>query len=941
MADYKDTLNLPQTAFPMKANLAQREPGILARWQEMDLYQRMRAVDAGRPKFILHDGPPYANGEIHIGHAVNKTLKDIILKSKTLSGFNCPYVPGWDCHGLPVELNVEKKIGKANVDVSPEVFRKACREYAQSQVEKQREDFIRLGVIADWNHPYLTMSHEYEAGIIRSVAQIVRNGHLYKGYKPVYWCPECASALAEAEVEYKDKMSPAIDVAFPVKDEADFLKRFADLPDKGTGDLAAVIWTTTPWTLPANYGVAAHPQMDYVLVQCEINQQARRLLLAEALVGDAMQRYGVTDYHVLGRCKGQDLERVLLRHPFYDRDSLLVLGEHVTIDAGTGLVHTAPAHGMDDYFVGKTYDLPVTHDVGPNGVFAKDMPLFGGISIWKANDQIIEKLRENNVLLHFEKLNHSYPHCWRHKTPVIFRATPQWFIGMEQKDLRGQALKAISEVQWIPDWGQARINGMISQRPDWCISRQRTWSTPLALFVHKDTGELHPRTPELMEQVADLVQEHGMEIWYSLDPAILLNEDADNYIAIKDGLDVWLDSGSSHACVLRTRHDLQWPADLYLEGSDQHRGWFQSSLLTSVAMYGSAPYKTVLTHGFTVDSEGRKMSKSLGNIIAPQKVINQMGADVLRLWVSSCDYPLEQHVSDEILQRAAEAYRRLRNTTRFLLANLAGFDPEQHLLAHEHLLALDQWLIHRAHSLQQQIIEAYDNYQFHVIYQQLHNFCTVDLGGFYLDIIKDRQYTLPTDSRARRSAQTAMFHVAHALVRWMAPILSFTAEEIWTYLPGAHEDSVFLTTWYTELAPLNDQHTMNNAFWDKIIAVREVVNKALEQVRTAGRIGANLEAEVTLYTDGELLTALTQLGEELRFVFITSGAKVLPLASKDANAQASEIENVWISITPSTHTKCIRCWHRVADVGQHSAHPEICGRCITNIEGTGEERLYA
>lgn len=941
MADYKDTLNLPQTDFPMKANLAQREPAILARWQELNLYQRMRVVGAGRPKFILHDGPPYANGEIHIGHAVNKTLKDIIIKSKTLSGFDAPYVPGWDCHGLPIELNVEKKIGKANVDVSADVFRQACREYAQSQVEKQHEDFKRLGVIGDWDHPYLTMSYEYEAGIIRALAQIVRNGHLFKGYKPVYWCTECASALAEAEVEYKDKMSPAIDVAFPVKDEAAFLAKFTELHQPGTGAIAVVIWTTTPWTLPANYGVSVHPQVDYVLVQCEMEGKPRRLVLAEALLGAAMQRYGVADYHVLGRTTGQNLERLVVQHPFYARESLLILGEHVTTDAGTGLVHTAPAHGTDDYYVGQIYGLPIAHDVGPNGVFAKDMPLFGGQSIWKANEPIIEKLRENACLLHAEKINHSYPHCWRHKTPVIFRATPQWFISMEQNHLRSQALDAIKEVKWVPDWGQARIHGMIAQRPDWCISRQRSWSTPLTLFVHKETGELHPRTPEIMEQVANLVQEHGMEIWYNLDPVVLLHDEAENYLAIKDGLDVWLDSGASHTCVLRARTGLQWPADLYLEGSDQHRGWFQSSLLTSVAMYGAAPYKTVLTHGFTVDAEGRKMSKSLGNIIAPQKVINQLGADVLRLWISSCDYPLEQHVSDEILQRAAEAYRRIRNTTRFLLANLAGFVPEQHKLDSTQLLALDQWLIHRAFILQEQIIQAYSQYQFHIIYQLLHNFCTVDLGGFYLDIIKDRQYTLQTNSRARRSAQTAMYHVAHALVRWMAPILSFTAEEVWSYLPGVEEDSVFLTTWYTELTPLSEQQAMNNAFWDKIIRVREVVNKSLEQVRAEGRIGANLEAEVVLYAEGELLTTLSQLSDELRFVFITSRAKVLPLAQKEANAQATELENIWILITPSAQPKCTRCWHRVHDVGQHTAHPELCGRCVSNVVGPGEERLYA
>jgi isoleucyl-tRNA synthetase len=756
----------------------------------------------------------------------------------------------------------------------------------------------------------------------------------------VYWCIECRSALAEAEVEYKDKTSPAIDVAFPVKDEATFLQYFSGLKEQGKGPISVVIWTTTPWTLPANFGVSLHPKMEYVLVQCTVNNTPQRLLLAEALVESTMQRYGVEDYQILGRCLGEVLDRVLLRHPFFDRDSLIVLGEHVTTDAGTGAVHTAPAHGLDDYYIGLAYGLPVTHDVGPNGVFNKEMPLFGGQLIWKANEPIIEVLRERGHLLHAEKLSHSYPHCWRHKTPVIYRATPQWFIGMEEKGLREQALAAIKQVQWMPDWGQARITSMIAQRPDWCISRQRSWSTPLTLFVHKDTGELHPRTPELMEQVADLVAEHGMEIWYNLDPAILLGDEAEQYVAVKDGMDVWLDSGMSHACVLRTRPELQWPADIYLEGSDQHRGWFQSSLLTSVAMFGKAPYKSVLTHGFTVDAEGRKMSKSLGNVIAPQKVINQLGADILRLWIASSDYRLELHVSDEIFQRTAEAYRRIRNTARFLLANLAGFDPEKDLLPPEKMLALDQWLVHRAHELQEQIITAYDSYQFHVIYQQLHNFCTVDLGSFYLDIIKDRQYTLQTASRARRSAQTAMYHVSQAFVRWIAPILSFTAEELWTYLPGEKTDSVMLTQWYTELATLASSHAMNADYWQLIISAREALYKALEQVRAEGKIGANLEADVVIYADGDLYTAFKQLGDELHFVLITSTAKVLPLEQRDAAAVETGLPNLWVTIKPSPNTKCVRCWHRVADVGQHTAHPELCGRCVINVEGAGEERLF-
>jgi isoleucyl-tRNA synthetase len=934
MTDYKATLNLPQTAFPMKASLAQREPERLKGWQAMDLYGRIRAASVGKPKFILHDGPPYANGELHVGHAVNKILKDMIVKSRTLAGFDAPYVPGWDCHGLPIELNVEKKVGKPGHKVSAAEFRERCRAYARQQIDAQRTDFVRMGVIGDWDNPYLTMDFAFEADIIRTLGQLIENGHLHKGFKPVHWCVDCGSALAEAEVEYEDKTSSAIDVAYAAVDSAAIA---AACGAEGADNIAVVIWTTTPWTLPASMAVSLHPELEYVL----LDAGERQLLVAEELAEACAARYGLGDPVRLGRCRGAALDLQALRHPYLDREIPVILGEHVTTEAGTGAVHTAPAHGADDFVVGERYGIEAYNPVGGNGVFLEGTEHFAGQHVRKANDAIVALLAERGALLHHEAYRHSYPHCWRHKTPIIFRATPQWFISMRQHGLLAGAKAAVDGVQWVPGWGKARIEGMLEERPDWCISRQRTWGVPIALFVHRESGELHPETAQLIEAVAERVAERGIEAWFELEPAELLGDAAADYEKVTDTLDVWFDSGVTHACVLRRREALAWPADIYLEGSDQHRGWFQSSLLTAVGAYGAAPYRAVLTHGFTVDGDGHKMSKSRGNILSAKKAMNDLGADVLRLWVAAADYRGELAVSDEIFKRTADAYRRIRNTARFLLGNLAGFDPAAHALPAEQLLPLDRWALDRAAQLQAEITEAYDSYQFHTIYHKLHNFCAVDLGGFYLDILKDRLYTTRADSAARRSAQTAMYRIADALARWIAPILSFTAEEIWENLPGERAASVFLVEWADALPALDDDAVMGREYWDRVRAVRDAVNREMEARRAAGAIRGSLDAAVTLYCDGNVAADLAALGDELRFVLITSGATVAPLTDAPADAAETELAGLRVQVAASPDDKCERCWHRRPDVGSHDAHPTLCGRCVENIDGAGEQRRFA
>jgi len=937
MSDYKNTLNLPQTDFPMKANLSQREVEVLDKWQHLGVYAKLRELGKTKKKFILHDGPPYANGHIHVGHAVNKILKDIVVKSKTMSGFDSPFVPGWDCHGLPIELNVEKKHGKPGQKISAAEFRAACRDYATSQVEIQRNEFMRLGVIGDWQNPYLTMDFEYEADVIRSLGKMIINGHMQKGYKPVHWCLDCASALAEAEVEYAEKTSPALDVRFTVIDKTDFLKRFPE-SESGKGDIAIPIWTTTPWTLPANEAVALNPSLDYVLIEANGSEQ---LLIAEGLLPAVLTRCGIENYRVLGRVRGDVLQGAKLKHPFYDKEVPVVLGEHVTLETGTGAVHTAPAHGVEDFAVANQYHLPVENPVGDDGCFVAATPIFAGMHVRKVDDLVIEELKKHNTLLHLGKITHSYPHCWRHKTPLIFRATPQWFISMDHAGLRTHAVQAIERVEWVPDWGQSRISGMIENRPDWCISRQRVWGVPLALFIHKETGELHPDTLNLMEKVAQAVEVQGIEAWYQLDIKEFLGKDAELYRQSMDVRDVWFDSGVSHECVLKKRPELAFPADIMLEGSDQHRGWFQSSLLTAVAINGSESYKEILTHGFVVDGQGRKMSKSIGNVIAPEEVIKTLGADILRLWVASIDYRTEIAASKEILNRTSETYRRIRNTARFFLANLHGFNPENHLVRAEEMLMLDRWAVDKARILQAEILDAYHQYQFHVVVQKLHHFCVVEMGGFYLDVIKDRQYTMPTDSIGRRSAQTALYHIMHAFVRWLAPVLSFTAEEIWQYLPGVQSESVQLVEWYDALATIPEYELMNQTYWEKIRAVRDAVNKEIENQRNAGKLGSALEAEVSLYCGPQLKKQLDALDDELRFVLITSSAKVIAEHAGPIDAVSTDVPGLTLKIAATANAKCERCWHRCEDVNANAEYPGLCGRCVENVAGNGEERNYA
>lgn len=949
MSDYKHTLNLPATSFAMKGNMANREPNMLKDWATKDLYGKIRAAKKGKKSFILHDGPPYANGNIHLGHAVNKILKDIIVKSKTLSDFNSPYVPGWDCHGLPIELMVEKKVGKPGHKVSASEFRQKCRDYAIKQVNGQREDFKRLGILADWDKPYLTMDFDTEANIIRALGKIAENGHLQQGFKPVHWCTDCGSALAEAEVEYKDKHSPAIDVKFNIDDEAVADKFSHPQGHVGEGQIGLVIWTTTPWTLPANRAVAVNADTEYTLVQCDTlpNGEAGklRLILASDLVTSCMDRFGIEKYHALGFCKGAELELVQCQHPFYDFTVPVILGEHVTTDSGTGCVHTAPGHGVDDFVVGKTYNLEIANPVGANGVYLEDTPLFAGQHVFKANTSVVEVLQEKGALMHHHAFEHSYPHCWRHKTPIIFRATPQWFIAMDKQGLRKDSLAEIEKTQWIPDWGQSRIESMVEGRPDWCISRQRTWGVPIALFIHKDTGALHPRSIELIEEVAQRVEKQGIQAWFDLEAQELIGDDANEFIKVPDTLDVWFDSGTTHYSVINAREDFDGIADLYLEGSDQHRGWFMSSMMSSVAMTGKAPYKQVLTHGFTVDVNGHKMSKSLGNVVTPSQITSNLGADILRLWTASVNYTQEITVSDEIFKRQADAYRRIRNTSRFLLSNLNGFEPAQHSVAFADMVALDRWVVDKAARLQEEIVNAYNEYEFHVVVHKLMNFCTTELGGFYLDIIKDRQYTAKADSNARRSCQTAMYLIAEAMTCWMAPILSFTAQEIWQALPtpatGERDEFVFTGVWFEGLAKSADDSVLNNAYWSELLLVRAEVNRALELARKDKVVGKALEAQVILYAHAELAEKLTQLGEELRFVLITSKATVEVVTQAPTDASSTDIDGLWLNVAAAEGDKCDRCWHVTADVGANQAHPDLCGRCVTNVDGDGEVRQFA
>jgi isoleucyl-tRNA synthetase len=963
MADYKKTLNLPDTPFPMRGDLAKREPQMLKRWQERRFYERIREASRGRPRFVLHDGPPYANGDIHIGHAVNKILKDIIVKCKTMSGFDAPYVPGWDCHGMPIEVQIEKKHGK---NLPAEETQRLCRAYATEQIARQKKDFQRLGVLGDWDHPYLTMAYGNEADEIRALGALLKKGYVYRGLKPVNWCFDCGSALAEAEVEYEDRKDPAIDVGFPFAEPAKLAEVFglSKLPGKPG---FAVIWTTTPWTLPGNQALNVHPDFVYDLVDTEKGL----LVLAAELKDQCLARYKLAGT-TLASCKGDRLENIAFKHPFYERLAPVYLGDYVTLDAGTGIVHSAPAYGVEDFESCRRYgmkDEEILTPVTAEGKFASTLPLFGGMSIWKANAKIVDHMAGQGVLFAKSDFVHSYMHCWRHKTPVILRATTQWFAGMDDvpgfggvkpdEPLRTTALRGVEETQFFPSWGKARLHGMIANRPDWTLSRQRQWGVPMPFFLHKETGALHPRTLELLEEVAKRVEKGGIEAWHGLKPEELLDSEAMDYEKSRDTLDVWFDSGSTHQTVMggpggretgsgSHSKDTGFPADLYLEGSDQHRGWFHSSLLVSCMMNGVPPYRGLLTHGFVVDGEGRKMSKSKGNVVAPQEVMDQLGADILRLWVAATDYSGELSISKEILKRVVESYRRIRNTLRFLLANLADFDAARDRLAVDEWLEIDRYAWVMTWDLQQALTPSrlgeanssapghYGNYEFHLVAQKLQTFCSEDLGGFYLDILKDRLYTAPAASRVRRSAQNALYHITQSLTRLLAPILSFTAQEVWETLTG-EEACVFEQTWYEFPLPRDADELRTR--WSRLRALRSDVRKRLEELRVDGKIGSSLAGEVEIYANGESREFLRSFADDLRFVFITSQARLVSHEAGDAVSTA--LADVSIKVHASPHAKCERCWHYRADVGADPAHPELCGRCVSNLFGAGEPRQHA
>jgi isoleucyl-tRNA synthetase len=920
MADYKDTLNLPETPFPMRGDLAKREPQWVKDWKDKGVYRRLRQIAKGRPRFVLHDGPPYANGDIHIGTAVNKILKDIIVKSRTLAGFDAPYVPGWDCHGMPIEVQIEKQYGK---NLPAAETQRLCRAFATEQIARQKADFERLGVLGDWDNPYLTMAYGNEADEIRVLGRLLEKGYVYRGLKPVNWCFDCGSALAEAEVEYEDRKDPAIDVGFPFAQPDRVAQAFKIQKIQKPG--FAVIWTTTPWTLPGNQALNVHPDLVYNLVDTERGL----LILAAELQEACLKRYKL-EGKAIASCKGAALEKIRFRHPFYEREAPVYLGEYVTLDAGTGIVHSAPAYGVEDFESCRRYgmkDEEILTPVMGDGRFAQSLPLFGGMMIWDANAKILKLLEERGVLFSKESHTHSYMHCWRHKTPVILRATTQWFASMDRpvdgESLRATALRGIDNTQFFPAWGQARLHGMIANRPDWTLSRQRQWGVPMPFFLHKETGQLHPRTPELLEAVAKRVEKGGIEAWQSVTPESLLGEEASKYEKSRDTLDVWFDSGSTHFTVMRGSHqaDTAFPADLYLEGSDQHRGWFHSSLLVSCMLDGVPPYKGLLTHGFVVDGEGRKMSKSKGNVIAPQQVSNSLGAEILRLWVASADYSGELFISNEILKRVVESYRRVRNTLRFLLANTSDFDAAKHAVPVGELLEVDRFALAMTAAMQEAAAADYARYQFHLVAQRLQSFCSEDLGAFFVDISKDRLYTCKADSKPRRSAQTALYHITHSLVRLMAPILSFTAEELWQVFTGKAEDSVFFQTWHELPRPADGSALLTK--WQRLRELRDPVRKAIEALRAEGKVGSSLQAEVVIQADGADYEALASLDNELKYLLITSAASVKRGSST-------------VDVKPSPHAKCERCWHYLPDVDSEA----LCGRCRSNLTGPGETRRY-
>lgn len=945
MSENQYPVNLLDTPFPMRGDLPKREPAWVKEWQEKNLYEVIRQARAGRKKFILHDGPPYANGNIHIGHAVNKILKDMIVKSKTLMGFDAVFVPGWDCHGMPIEIQIEKKYGKKLT--TAEVQAKA-RAYATEQIAQQKIDFERLGVLGDWKNPYLTMNFSNEANELRALAKIMEKGFVFRGLKPVNWCFDCGSALAEAEVEYQEKTDPAVDVGFKIiADQKSDLANIFGLAQFPNKEGRLVIWTTTPWTIPANQALNVHPDFEYALV--DVGQQL--LILAKERVTECLLSYGLEGL-VLGTCLGRALENFTFEHPlanlapFYERRAPVYCAEYVTLESGTGIVHSAPAYGEDDYKSCKMHGLKDADIISPvmsNGVYADDLPLFGGQFIWKANPLIVQVLAEAGSLLKAIEFKHPYMHCWRHKTPIIYRATSQWFASMDakppgaEKSVREVALEGILNTHFYPAWGQQRLQGMIAHRPDWTLSRQRQWGVPMAFFVHRQTGNLHPDTIQQMERIAQLIELQGIEAWQTLDMDTFLGTDAADYEKNKDTLDVWFDSGTTHWHVIRGSHqsalatdDERW-ADLYLEGSDQHRGWFHSSLLTGAMLDGRPPYKALLTHGFTVDGNGRKMSKSLGNVIAPQEVADKMGAEIIRLWTASTDYSGEMTISDEILKRVVESYRRIRNTLRFLLANISDFKDAHEAVKTSDLLEIDQYMLALTAQTQAEILALYERYEFHTAVSKMMTFCTEDLGGFYLDILKDRLYTNPAASAARKSAQTTLYIITDSMLRWMAPYLSFTAEEAWHIFKPSDQatQTIFTAEYQVILVPHNAEELLQK--WTQIRTMRQTVTRAIELERAAGRIGSSLQAELIIHAPPAEATILSSLADELKFVMITSQAHVVPTAAQ---------EPLQVIVKTSSHTKCTRCWHYTPDVGSMMDHPQLCSRCDGNLHGVQERREY-
>ena len=993
--DYRGTLNLPDTLFPMRGDLPRREAGWAREWDEKGIYKKLRAARSGAAKFVLHDGPPYANGQIHIGHAVNKILKDMIVKARQLKGLDAIYVPGWDCHGLPIENAIEKLHGRhvaptlpasrgslppegavqplgsgpSRLDARAE-FQAKCRAFATEQIAGQMADFKRLGVLGDWDHPYRTMDFGNEANEIRALKRIMERGFVYRGLKPVYWCFDCGSSLAEFEIEYADKKSQTLDVGFECAEPKKLFAAFglpspqpspasgrgseADLLPRPSGErvgvrgesapIYAVIWTTTAWTIPANQALNLNPELEYALVDTE----GGILLLAAVLVEKCLARYGLTGT-VLATTQGKNLALINFRHPFYEVDegyrrlSPVFLADYATADDGTGIVHSSPAYGLEDFNSCVANGIATDDILNPvqgNGRYVDELPLFGGLNIWKAAPLVIEKLREHGRLFATENITHSYPHCWRHKTPVIYRAAAQWFIRMDEetpgtqgvfskdkseKTLRQLALAAIDKTSFYPENGKSRLQGMIAGRPDWCISRQRNWGVPLPFFIHTATGELHPRTMEIIDQAAAMVEAGGIEAWSKASAESIIGSDAPDYLKSTDILDVWFDSGTTHDHVLKHSHAAQstWPADLYLEGHDQHRGWFHSSLLTACAMYDHAPYKGLLTHGFTVDGKGRKMSKSEGNVVAPQEVSGKLGAEIIRLWCASTDYSGDLAIDDKILARVVDAYRRIRNTLRFLMANVSDFDPAKDAVPFDEMLEIDRYALSRAAQMQADILAHYEVYEFQPVVSKLQIYCSEDLGSFYLDILKDRLYTTGAKSLARRSAQTALHQITHAMLRWMAPFLSFTAEEAWKIFGDS--ESIFLET-SAELPPPDEALL---AKWSRIREIRDGVNKDIEALRADGQVGSSLQANVALRVDEGDHALLASLGDDLKFVFITSAIELIAHSARRANVSAS------------SDTKCERCWHYRADVGADPAHPTICGRCTLNLFGAGEDRKFA